>query len=211
MRTLIVYATDEGQTEKIGRRISDELNERQCPADHYNVALDPNDPIALDAYDAVIVGSPVHHSHFDTRLAEYLKNFSEPLREIPSAFFSVSLGILSEDQAEQDQVRELTDAYLAEVGWNPPIKIHFAGALQYSKYNWLKRWLMSAIVRKGGGPADTQFDYEFTDWEQVNQFVERFVAFVESCKKPDQEYTQHSSYEIPTRRYSIHNRPVSEV
>lgn len=206
MRTLVIYATDEGQTEKITLRIMKQLAAKQFPADRHNIAIDPEDPIALDAYDAVIVGSPVHYSHYDARLAHYLKSFQTPLKEIPSAFFSVSLGILSDESCEQEEVRKITDAYLAETGWQPAVKVHFGGALAYSKYSWLKRRLMQFVVRKGGGPTDTRYDYEFTDWEQVDQFVDRFVEFVESCKQPDEAYAHRSIYARPSRRYSLRNR-----
>ena len=90
MRTLVIYATDEGQTEKISSRIAKRRRENQLPCDRHNIASDPDDPIALDAYDAVSVGSPMHYSHYDARLADYLRQFRDALRDIPSAFFSVT-------------------------------------------------------------------------------------------------------------------------
>ena len=168
-------------------------------------------PEPKNSYDAVIVGSPVHYSHYDARLADYLKHYREPLREIPSAFFSVSLGILSDEKSEKDEVRKVTDAYLAETGWNPPLRVYFGGALAYSKYNWVKRWLMKLVVRKGGGPTDTRYDYEFTDWDQVDKFVQSFVEFVKSCKLPHDECPQPSLYSKPRREYSTLNRRSSAV
>ena len=211
MRTLIVYATDEGQTEKIASRIAERLRSDGFPSDEYNIAADPDDPIALDAYDAVMVGSPMHYSHYDQRLADYLTDFKDVLREVPSAFFSVSLGILSDDESEKNEVRQITDAYLAETGWAPSLKIHFGGALKYSKYGWLKRHMMKLIARKGGGPSDDRFDYEFTDWIRVDEFTDQFVEFVKTCEQPEKEYSAHSLYSKPTRRYSIKNRRVTGV
>lgn len=206
MRTLVIYATDEGQTGKIASRIADQLAAKHFPTDKHNIAVDPEDPIALDAYDAVIVGSPVHFSHYDARLASYLKSYQTPLKDIPSAFFSVSLGILSEDEGEQNEVKEIANAYLADTGWRPSLKVHFGGAITYSKYSWLKRRLMQLIVRKSGGPTDTQYDYEFTDWGEVDRFVDQFVELVESCKQPDGEYADRSIYAKPSRKYSLRNR-----
>ncbi|QDV44322.1 Protoporphyrinogen IX dehydrogenase [menaquinone] [Stieleria neptunia] len=205
MRALILFATDEGQTEKIARHISQRLTEQGIATDRHNIAVDPNRPIALDAYDAVIVGSPIHYSHYDVRLAEYLKQFRDLLHEMPSAFFSVSLGIMSEDDSEQDEVRKITAAYLHETDWNPLLTIHFAGALTYSKYNWLKRKLMQWVAKKEGGPTDTRFDYEFTNWKQVDLFVDQFVEFIQRCKQPDEEYAHRTMYSKPVRRYSVAN------
>ena len=206
MRTLVIYATEEGQTEKISRRIAKQLIQRGFPTDCQNIGVDPEDPIALDAYDAVVIGSPVHYSHYDARLAAYITRYREALREIPSAFFSVSLGILSEQAEEKEEPANIADDYLSQIGWNPPMRDHFAGAIVYSKYRWLKRKLIQFVVRKGGGPTDTRFDYEFTNWDQVDQFVDQFVEFVESCKRPDEEFTQRSIHSRRSRRYSIRNR-----
>ena len=206
MRTLVIYATDEGQTEKIAIRIAQRLAEKGLPTDRHNIAVDPEDPIALDAYDAVVVGSPVHYSHYDAQLAACIKQYREALIEIPSAFFSVSLGILSDEVSEKEEVVRIADAYLSETGWKPFLKVHFGGAVVYSKYSWLKRKLMQFVVRKGGGPSDTRYDYEFTDWKRVDEFVDGFVEFVESCKQSDEEFSQRSIYSKPSRRYSTKNR-----
>lgn len=211
MRTLIAYATEEGQTEKIAIRIADQLAQGAFPCDRFNIADDRRDPVALDTYDAVIIGSPIHYSHYDRRLADYLKEYQCVLADMPSAFFSVSLGILSDEESEKDDVRTLTDQYLAEAGWTPALKTHFGGALLYSKYGWLKRWMMKLIAKKGGGPTDVRFDYEFTSWDKVDEFVEQFVALVESCKQSDEQVSQRSIYSNPTRRYSLRNRQSSQV
>lgn len=211
MRTLILYATDHGQTQRIAERIGTLLDARKMPSDQHNIAIDPSEPIAVDAYDAVIVGSPIHFSHYDVRLSDYLKEYRTALREIPSAFFSVSLGILSDDASEQNEIESITNAYLADTNWNPSLRCHFGGAIRYSRYGWLKRKLMQLFVRKAGGPTDTQFDYEFTDWNSVEQFVDQFAEFVEGCKEPDEDYSQRNIYSKPARRYSIQNQRKSVI
>jgi menaquinone-dependent protoporphyrinogen oxidase len=49
-----------------------------------------------------------------------------------------------------------------------------AGALPYTRYNWLKRWVMKRIVAKAGGDTDTTRDYEYTNWEELRAFSEEF-------------------------------------
>ena len=51
-----------------------------------------------------------------------------------------------------------------------------AGALVYSRYNWLTRWMMRRIARKEGGDTDTARDYEYTDWDALRRDVEIFLA-----------------------------------
>lgn len=51
-----------------------------------------------------------------------------------------------------------------------------AGALLYTRYGWLKRWIMRRIVRKAGGDVDTTRDYEYTDWIALRELARRFAA-----------------------------------
>lgn len=205
MRTLVIFASEEGQTAKIAECIASRFAFHQIPCDCVSVTQHGIDAVAVDAYDAVVIGSPIHYSHYDPRLAEMIKNFREDLNEIPSAFFSVSLGILSDEETEKDEVHRITDAYLANTQWNPSMKVHFAGTLAYSKYGWVKRRLMRFVVRKAGGPTDVRYDYEFTDWQQVQIFVDRFVEFVRACKRTDERSGPSVSYSKPVRKYSIKN------
>ena len=55
-----------------------------------------------------------------------------------------------------------------------------AGALLYTKYDFLKRFIMVQIVKGEGGDLDTSRDYEYTDWDDLKSVIEAFVATVES-------------------------------
>jgi menaquinone-dependent protoporphyrinogen oxidase len=46
-----------------------------------------------------------------------------------------------------------------------------AGALMYSKYNFLLKWIMKRIARKAGFDGPATRDYEFTNWPAVDRFV----------------------------------------
>ena len=63
------------------------------------------------------------------------------------------------------------DRFLGDTGWTPNAKQIFAGALPYRKYGWFTRMLMKRIVKKGGGDTDTSRNYEYTDWNVVNEFA----------------------------------------
>jgi menaquinone-dependent protoporphyrinogen oxidase len=38
------------------------------------------------------------------------------------------------------------------------------------------RWMIKRISQKEGGPADTSRDYEYTDWDQVARFADRYAG-----------------------------------
>lgn len=58
-----------------------------------------------------------------------------------------------------------------------------AGALLYTRYNWIERWVMRRIVRKAGGDTDTSRDYEYTNWAELRAFVEQFARHVFTQEK----------------------------
>ncbi len=51
-----------------------------------------------------------------------------------------------------------------------------AGALLYTKYNFLVRFVMRRIAKKGGPETDTSRDYEYTNWAALDKFVDEFCA-----------------------------------
>ena len=111
------------------------------------------------------------------------------LERLSAAFISVTLSEAgAEDptrtEAERRRaagdVQKMIDDFIRESGWTPARTMPVAGALTYSKYNVLVRFIMKRISRKQGGPTDTSRDYEFTNWEAVD----RFAASVASRQSP---------------------------
>jgi len=47
-----------------------------------------------------------------------------------------------------------------------------AGALSYTKYNFLVRFVMKRIAKAQGASTDTSRDHELTDWEALDHIVD---------------------------------------
>ena len=97
------------------------------------------------------------------------------LDERPSAFFSVSLSA-GGPGAKPDAAKRYLDKFLRQVDWHPQQTAKFAGALQFSKYGVFKRLLMVLFVGLAGGDTDTSRNYEYTDWDAVDQFAKIFAG-----------------------------------
>jgi menaquinone-dependent protoporphyrinogen oxidase len=107
------------------------------------------------------------------------------LGQLPILFLSISLSQAGaqdsaatpdrRDQAAAD-VKAMIRAFLTETGWRPTRVLLVAGALMYSKYNFLMRFIMKRIARKAGASTDTSRDHEFTDWATVSRVLNDFVA-----------------------------------
>jgi len=100
------------------------------------------------------------------------------MRGKPSAFLSVSLGVLQKDPNVQRDVEAIVNGFLHAISWEPTMVQKVAGAVLYTKYNPIKRWIMKRIVGKAGGATDTSRDYEYTDWVELRAFAERFNRMV---------------------------------
>ena len=72
----------------------------------------------------------------------------------------------------------MLDVFVAETGWKPSRTFPVAGALSYSKYNPLVRFIMKRIARKEGAPTDTSRDYELTNWPAVDRFTREIAEGV---------------------------------
>ncbi len=72
----------------------------------------------------------------------------------------------------------IVDKFVAETGWRPRRIELVAGALPYTQYNFLVRFVMRRISKAEGGDTDTSRDYEYTDWAAVDRFAVEFVEDV---------------------------------
>ena len=60
------------------------------------------------------------------------------------------------------------EAFSARTGWHPGRAVSFAGALPYTRYNPLLRFVMKRISHT----TDTSRDHDFTDWKAVRAFAD---------------------------------------
>lgn len=172
-RILIVYATTEGQTRKIVRRIAEMARGHGCEA----VVLDSttNPPPVGGHYDAVIAAGSVHAGRHQKSLVAFVRRNRDMLRRVPNAFVSVSLTAVNTDAPAQAAAQACVDRFVRETEWRPRVTWLTAGALMYSRYGFLKKRMMRWIAKKNGGDTDTTRDYEYTDWARLEQQVSAFL------------------------------------
>jgi menaquinone-dependent protoporphyrinogen oxidase len=171
---LVVYATQEGQTEKIAKRIAGTLR----LAGHSVKLVDVDHsmgPIPLGRFDAVFVGAPIHAGGYPRAVLRFARTHRSLLDRVPSAFFSVGLAVASRTSDGRAQTMPLVERFIERSGWRPSRVELVAGALMYSKYNPLVRFVMRRISAAEGGDTDTTHDYEYTDWAAVDRFALDFV------------------------------------
>jgi menaquinone-dependent protoporphyrinogen oxidase len=183
MNMLIVYYSKYGQTEAIAERIANVLTASQ----HGVRIIDAEEAQSLasiEAYDIVILGSPIYTERHSDLLKRFIKQHLAELDRKQAAFFSVSLSAAG-DANQRREATSCMQSFLDSCNWQPGTTTTFAGALPYRKYNWFVRWLMKRIVRKAGGDTDTSRDYEYPDWNEVENFARSFAR--ENASDADSE------------------------
>lgn len=174
---LIVYGTKYGQTAKIARRIAEVIMARGEIATMLDVESAPSS-LVLTAFDGAIVGGSVIGGKHQRSVRRFVLDHRDALDSMPCAFFSVSNSAGSVTARGQGEARRYVDEFLRDTGWRPSVTQTVGGAMLYTKYNPLLRWIMKQIAKRNGGPTDTSRDYELTDWAQVQRFVDRFLTMV---------------------------------
>lgn len=177
MKTLVLYATVEGQTRKIAETIAARLKEAGHGVELREANRNTADPAG---FDAAILCAPVHIGSYPSPFVHFAVRWKDALNAMPSAFVSVTLAIVSDDAQEQAEAEEFPRQLAKRTGWTPGFVYNCGGALRYTQYDFFKRWMMKRIAAKEHRPTDTSQDYEYTDWTALSAFVDQFAAKVQS-------------------------------
>ena len=174
-RILVLYGTTDGHTAKVAATVGQALKTLGAAADVVEAGSTDVQP---EKYAGIIVAASVHARGYQPAVLRWVRRHADALRGKPSAFLSVSLGVLQQDPKVQQELTNIVNEFLRTTGWQPAMTQNVAGALLYTKYNWIKRWIMKRIVRKAGGDTDTSRDYEYTNWADLRAFADRFNRIV---------------------------------
>ncbi len=178
-RVLILYGTTDGHTRKIATAMAGVLTGEGSRVDTFD-AKDVASDIRPEDYDGVIVAASIHLGGYQRAVRRWVRDHAEQLNRRRGAFVSVCLGILEQRAEAQREVREIMARFLADSGWSPTQSTTVAGALLYTKYGWLKKWIIRRIVAKAGGDTDTTRDFEYTDWNELRAFARAFAQQVDA-------------------------------
>jgi menaquinone-dependent protoporphyrinogen oxidase len=170
MKILAVYGSEYGQAEAVVRRLASALK-----AGGHWVALHRADAVPsgtrADDFDAVLVAGSVIMGRHQRYLRDFVRHNLGSLNGRPSAFISVS-GASPETNPEwRAAARAYVAKFLEKTGWSPRWTATFSGALRYTRYDIVTRWIMKRISARAGGPTDTSRDHELTDWAAVDRFA----------------------------------------
>ena len=180
MRVAVFFATREGHTRKVAEHIAANLRSHGLDVDLNDVRA-PQSCLEWSQYQSAWVAASVHAGQHERKMHPVRPAAPYPTR---TAERCARLGITSQAGAEAvtgtaarreasaADVRRMIDMFARKTEWHPAGILPVAGALAYSRYNLLVRFVMKRIARSQGAPTDTSRDYEFTNWETLDRFVD---------------------------------------
>ena len=169
-RILICYATHEGQTRKILEHMM--VHAKESDIEWCKLGEEPSLP--LGDYKKVLLGASIRYGHFPKALTLWVAKHKEELARVGAGFIGVCL-TARKPEKNQPHTNLYMQKWLRRSPWQPAHCAVFAGALCYSRYNWWQTRIIQLIMWMTGGSRDTSQDLEFTDWQQVDRFAQRFL------------------------------------
>jgi menaquinone-dependent protoporphyrinogen oxidase len=112
--------------------------------------------LSVDGYSAAIVSASVHRAKHEREIIDFVKAHLAEFEHLPTAFLSVSLSEAgAEDSAASPErraqsaadVERMIEVFLDETRWHPTRIKAVAGALKFTKYTFLLRFVMKGLDR----------------------------------------------------------------
>ncbi len=170
----IVYATRDGQSERIAERIAGRLGD--SGANSALQALGRNKRPAIDAEsDAVVAVLAVRYGRVLPEAREFLKAFVSR-QAIPLLALAIVNLVARDPSRRTPETNPYLRQTLARYGLKPALATAFGGRLNYPKYRFLDKQMIRLIMAMTGGVADGRSDIDYTDWAQVDDFAAAVAA-----------------------------------
>jgi menaquinone-dependent protoporphyrinogen oxidase len=174
---LVLYATREGQTRRIAEHIAESIRAhgRESQLAEVATAQEP----ALTDYGAVILAASVHLGKHEREMVQFVREHRDALQKLPTVFLSTSMAEAAAEQGPESrrdqahaEAEQRIEEFFAATGFRTNLYKAVAGALLYTQYNWLVRLVMKQISKSEGVSTDTSRDYEYTDWVDLDRFID---------------------------------------
>jgi menaquinone-dependent protoporphyrinogen oxidase len=174
MRVVLLYGSDERQTEKISNYIADITISHGHQPFCLNMKYLPN-TFDLRGYDRVLIGASIHAGQYQRYVIDWIHKNKHILRTMRNAFFSVSMVASQDTMQAREEVQGYIKTFIQETEWHPNQVESFAGALRFKEYSFFKKLLVKRVMAQKGIEVDIDNNIEFTDWGRVTDFATAFL------------------------------------
>lgn len=167
---LIIYATVDGHTHKICKRIKTTLEQNTHQV--RLISISEVAAIDLNDFDKIVIGASIRYGKHHPLAIRFIKQQQALLQNKTSAFFSVNI-VARKPNKNTPDTNPYLRRFMQTLSWKPDALAVFAGKLDYPRYGYLDRLMIQLIMRITKGPTDPSAVIEFTDWDQVEDFAQQ--------------------------------------
>ena len=170
--TLLLYASVDGQTEKISRFIHDEL---KVLGRHSTIENISNFKENLEDFDKILLASSIRYGLHHPDFLKFVEEKAPLLNSKKTAFVSVNL-VARKIEKQSPETNPYVVKFLQSTSWKPQLTAVFPGKLNYSKYPFKDRIMIQLIMWLTNGPTNAKTNIEYTDWKIVQDFAKKFAS-----------------------------------
>ena len=181
---VVLYATRQGQARRVAEYLALRLRALGAIVDVYDLASLP-DAFSLSRYSQAVLAASVHVGKHEPEMVAFATEHRASLHAMPTWFLSVSGGEATAEDASapadvraraSQQAQACIDRFIAATGWHPGHVKPVAGAMLYTQYNFLVRFIIRHIAKRSGTKVDTTRDREYTDWTSIDRVAGELVT-----------------------------------
>ncbi|ATA89633.1 menaquinone-dependent protoporphyrinogen IX dehydrogenase [Capnocytophaga stomatis] len=169
-KSVIIYASVDGQTKKICERIKEVLLSKNQNAEMISITDFRRN---LDDFDKIILASSIRYGKHNQDIVKLIDENHELLNTKKSVFISVNL-VARKAEKRQADTNPYVVKFLNKIKWKPTVVEVFAGKINYKIYGFFDKLIIKLIMTMTKGPTNSDAEIEYTNWDNVNAFAERF-------------------------------------
>ena len=155
MKTLIVYATNHGCTEKISEQMKNYLGGNVTLV---NLKKEPNP--SIEPYQRVIVGGSIHAGQIQKRVKEFCNHNLNELRKKELGLFICCM------EEGETAGKQFDEAYPEELQRYAKATAIFGGAFDFERMSFLEKMIVKKV-------AQVKHSTSKVDFEAVRKFTRR--------------------------------------
>lgn len=146
MKTLLVYASKYGCTEKCAKLVAERLNGN---VDMVN--LKEKKEIDLSKYNKVIIGGSIYIGKIQKEVTEFCSKYLNTLREKPIGLFICGL----QKDAIETEINQNFPPELLEIA---ETKEYFGGEFIFEKMNFMEKMIVKKVAKTNSDISEIQED-----------------------------------------------------
>ena len=163
MKTLIVYGSKHGNTEKLSKALKDKLNGHVVIV---NIKKDvvPN----LNSFDNIIIGGSIYAGRIQKEIREFCYKNATLLE-------SKKIGLFVCCMSEGEKaISQLNNSLPSELISMAKVKEHFGGGFTFSKMNFFEKYVIKIVSKKEKNAIKININKDILNIyeENINRFAE---------------------------------------